>query len=496
MLSVFRTPLWGFGTLSDSSFNFQLSKDILQAGKFDFGMGFERAIEYSYNPALNMWSVSLSEMSGLSLDYIAVLLFPILSSATLLLFYYLSTRSVLGSRGASWASLIFTFNPVFIFFENSFAKEPFALIFFAICLYVVFRSLEKVKNRRLVVIGFIAAFMVIFAHQWTSYNLLITITVIWTLPWLYARSSGVIHRFSSDLRRFINPAFGIAVFTLIFSWLIFVEFDLFSRHVLSAGSFLVRSTPEVITHTMPFLSFSEKVMVYLGYVCLAVVGAIEFFKVWLKKIKTLSDLVPLLWSGFCAFYIIFYTYFLPTGITWAHIHQRGWIFAFFGLAPLIAISFAEIPMENRPQKWGKKLRAVYPLLLILPLISAILLAPINVLEPTREEPGQSFYMTAAWMREYDSNATVATDFYAWHVLIPYGRLSYYEESSTYALDISGFVDLTYKEENFESFKDRYNTFVFNKDISLWFNATADSANFDSYYNKIHDSKSLSIYESR
>jgi hypothetical protein len=493
MLSILRTSPWGFGTESDSAFNFQLSSDIQQRGRFALGVGFERIADYSFNPALNLWSTALSDISGLGLYPLAALLFPVLSCLILLLFHYLSVRLLLGKIAAPWACLVLTCIPTFIVFEASYSKEPFSLMFFVMCLYFVFQSLKGRNTSAHVALGFLATFMVVFAHQWTAYNLMVTIAVLWILPIILVRLLRNFHRIIPDLKAFLGPMFCLSVFVVVFSWFIFAELPLFAGQILLSSTFFKPLISEHVSHGMPFLSANEKIMVYSGYAFLAAIGLEELLVGSFRKSKDSSELVVEAWSVFGAVYLIVFTFFLPRGYNFATISQRGWIFAFLGAAPLVAKGITRVSGKCFSRKWISRLSRNFPLILIFPLVSAILLCPPYIINPTQKDPDQSFYATATWMRQYASNATVAMDFYTWNVLVPHGRVNYYPESSPYTLDPSSFVSYAYSKENFNLFNNRWKMFAFNKDISQWFNATADSSAFDGYYNKIHDSQSLSIY---
>jgi len=240
---------------------------------------------------------------------------------------------------------------------------------------------------------------------------------------------------------------------------------------------------------MRLLSYGERVVVYAGYGMLGIFGMMELIRGLIKKTKIPKEFVLESWFVFCAVYIFALTYLLPYEYHWVTISQRGWVFAFFGLSPLIAISVAR-GMEKSSGRWTK-LMTYKPLILVLPLISAVLLAPLGVREPSVGVRGDSYYFTAMWMRQNSPNATIATDIYAWNVLVPYGQLNYYVESSPNTLDLNAFVELAYTKENFNYIY--WKTFVFNREISTWFDVSADSSLFDNYYNRNYDSGKLSIY---
>jgi hypothetical protein len=491
MLTLLQTPLWGFGTSSDAAFNFQLSGDIQRAGGFSFGVGFERTSDYTYNPALNIWAVVLSVTSGMNLNYVSVLLFPILSCSILVLFYYLSIRSILGKTVATWACLVLTFAPTFSFFEAVYSKEPFGLMFLAICLYATF-SWSKSRLYSLTVIGFLSAFLVVLAHQWTAYNLLIILGVILVLRPAYAGVLRFLHKSNIEAKRFVSSLFCIAIFVLVFSWFVFIEAPLFPGQIQQIRNLFRPLEYQPISHSMAFLPPEGKVLVYVGFIFLALLGAKEFLAGLSSRSKGTNRIVVESWFIFSAAYILVFTYLLPQQYQWATISQRAWIFAFLGLAPLISISIVEIQRGSSGVLMGR-LKKAFPLLLVLPLASAVLLAPPTIINPTHKDLDYSFYTTAYWMKSYCPNATVATDFYSWNALIPYGRVNYYPGTYPFGTDISAFATLAYGKENFDFVKQNWKTFVFNKRISEWFNVSADPTMYNNFYDKIFDSQSLSIY---
>jgi len=491
-MTFLTTRYWGFPGASDSSFNLQLSNLIYEKGKLEFGIGFERIADYSYYPALNIWSVILSKITEIELVSIARLIFPIISCSLILIYYYLIIKFIISKEHAIIASLILTLVPTFIFFESGYVKESYALIFYSILLYIMFNLFKKIRIRQLTVITFIITFAITFTHHWASYNWIITIFIIWIFPLTYSHILSAIKKNVLITNNFYRIGFIFITSILIFSWNLFVAYIIFKNQINLMSSFIIRESSEIFRPSMKLLSNEEKFIVYTSYTVLAFYGVIGFISDIFKRSKTINEIILDLWFGFCAIYIVSLTFLLPNNYNWAAISQRGWIFAFFGLSPIIAKGILLGTDTIRSGKNTKLIRCRL-LILLLPLISAVLLAPLEIRKPWVNANADSYYITTIWIKQNSHNRIIATDIFIWNVMVPYGQFRYYVESSPYTLDTKRFVALAYVRDNFNLIKNYWKTFVFNKNVNELFDILADSSMFDGYYNKVYDTRSLSVY---
>lgn len=498
-LSMWRRQPWGFTFATDSSYGVQLSNLINETGMWIPGMGLLRTeTEYSFYPAMHIWTVMLSEVTGLNVVFLAQFLFPILCGTLTIVFYYLAMRPLLTKGVAIWSSLIFCLNPMFVFFDGTYVHEAFALIFYALCLMIISRVyFERRKSRGLFAIGILAAFAVVLSHHWTSYNLLISSIVFLVLPGAYSYLVSFLHRSTSRRISTVSVKFVAITSVAVLFWVAFIAFYVFSRHTEAAAGFVV-SVVNPAQHRFTVLvtyNFLENVIIVFGVLVLITLGATELIVGLLKKDKSPLDFLFESWFIFSSVYMYSLTFgskrFFDIGKLW----ERSWPFAFFGVSPLIAKNIA------KKHSWSKKFipKAMYkksfahlkPLILIFPLISTVLQAPGHIHDPSRFLPGDSYFSAALWVRDHLSNETITVDAMSYLVLVPYGRVDFHP-GSIYLFDQA--MSALYEFNDPSDIPEEWRILVFNKNISTWYpDVSSNSSRLEMYFDKIHDTKSLTIF---
>ena len=506
-LAMWRTKPWGFTIETDSSFGLQLSNLMNEMGKWFLGMGFEREIQYSAFPALHNWTVMLAKITGLNTVFVAQFLLPILSGSLIIVFCYLATRSMLTRRVATWASLILCLNPRFVFFDATYVHESFALVFYAMYLFVVFHVyFVKRSKRRLMVIGMLAAFVTAFAHHWTAYNLIIISIIFFCFPGAYTRLINFLHSVTFRRARTISIGFVIATFTIVFTWISFIAVSILTTHTKMAwyGFFVSLVNPahplaERLYPTMEIYTLQEKIMISLGVLVLIIIGTTELLVGMFRKEKTASDFIFESWFIFSSVFILSISFLSPAAFG-REISYRSWVFAFFGLSPLMAKNIVKKGNVSRRElipriQMKKSIVHLKPLVLIFPLIATVLQAPIHVRNPSLFLPDNSYYSTALWVKSYLPNETITVDKISHLVLVPYGRV----QSSVGMgwTDLDRVIPAIYQSKNLSGIPEEWQIIVFNRNISTWYpDVSPNSSILDRQYNRIYDSISLTIFDAK
>ena len=505
--SFFQTYPWGFAyPMADSGLDLTLTNLIQESGKWVPGMGFNVIIGYSYYPILHIFTAMTSTVTGIETTTLARI-FPFIVGPLVSVFFYLALRKVLSKEVAIWAALIFNLNGYWHFWEF-FVREFMAMIFFSMVIYFVF-SMYKIRERRneFFVLGILAAFMAIASHAWTSYNLLLILAVLAISPALYGRVHSWLvkfrtrreYKFSSAQKRLVLSSFLAVVSILTLSWMLNIAYNLFIVHehqLLDILTNLLSPNPSFVVHSVQGFGQSSRFLLYFGYAILGLIGVIEIAGRFFSREKTYDDYIFESWFVFSAAYLIAATFLLPSGSGWWVVSWRSWSFAFFGLAPLIGLMLARKTggVKSSRFKVPKKLKLVLPFLLIFPLISAVLTAPPEILDPNYPRIDDSFYQTALWVKTYLPNSTFALDPYSHTVIVPYGRADTYTSLSWPGGETT-FLQTVYQFGNETGPGSlSWGLIAFNKRIPEWIpGASNDSSLLDEQYNKIYDSKSLSIY---
>ena len=497
LLFIFRTEWWGFPIdhMTDSSFDLQLASLIYEQEKWTVGMGFERAVPYSYYPALYLWSVILSKVSTVDLVMIARV-FPVMTEGLITVLFYLALRSVLSKEEAIWGSIIYNLNGNLQFWEQ-YVRELFALVFYAFCLYVIFRTFRKTNAyRQFFLLGVVGIIIVAISHHWTSYNLVLILFVLVVLPPLYGRFSWhLFGRRSSDHRRLGWSIFPVIASVIILAYSIYLAFYTFGSHVTMLSKFFSNliASQGFVPHPLTGMSLYEKVLEYFGWVVLGGFGMLELVRGLSIKRPSRERLLLESWFLFSGIYMIVSTFLLPSGggVDWRVISERSWSFAFFGLAPMVAISIRRIGSAR--QRWIKHLA---PYMLVFVLVSAFLNAPYEVRYPAYPIVDDSYYFAAQWIRpNVQENLTMSIDRWSYVVIVPYSRLNVI--SGSMEGQAGNFIHLRASVVNQKGVhlpSHELQIAVINKRISEWLpTMTGDPSAPYQTGDRIYDSNSVALY---
>lgn len=505
------SPLnWRFTFETDSSHALQLASLFKEQGRWIPGlMGIGREKTYSFFPALYLLTTALALISDLDLAIIARILYPVICGSLTVVIYYLIIRRISTDKIAIWAALVYCFNFVFVFFEAGYVHESLGLVFYSLYLWAFFGVYFKnIRDHNVIVISFLACTLTVISHHWSSYNLLIIATAFSIFPILYPRFlrlfRHVKHRFMcKPSLRFVELTYSIIIL-----WIIFIAANVFSSHINFGFQFLQSLLdPLGIAHPKPTMigyTLLQRVLVIFGTLVLVVLAFTELLASLLKT-DTSSDQHTLnFWLIFSSVYIVLLSYLGPESFRDFAIDKRSWSFAFFGISPLVARNVART--MNRSINYGHIVRGknklryfghVKILLLIFPLISTVIQAPMTVSDVSFFQSSESCYSAALWVKEYlPKNATVALDSVSDSFIQPYGRVQFtlpIEKTTEDGADL-----VVYRSENFTYRAPRdARIIVMNKRIFehyiLYPNVTADFSVLDREYNRMFDSPSLAIF---
>jgi len=491
-IALWRTKPWGF-IETDSSHCLQLTDLINEQGRWYIGQGFlqgERS--YSYFPLLHVWTVALSEITGLTPVFLARFVFPILSGSLTIVFYYLALRLLLTKKVATWASLVLCFNPVFVFFDAGYIHESFALTFYAMYLMVIFRAYRS-RERKFMIVGILAALATVLSHHWSAYNLLIISGIFLVLPDVYA---GLFPHARFGRRHPISSGFVVLTWAIVLLWISFVALSIFIQHMGLASDILVSVLSPFESpyeHAMEPYTLYEVIFIFAGLLVLATLGVMELAVGLSRRDKRPGEYFFESWFIFSSIYIFSFTYLVPMSFLRLAINKRSWPFAFFGLSPLIAKSVAKEhnPRRGLASRIGRKKSFTFlkPLILIFPLISCVLLAPIYYRRPSFFLPGDSYYSGALWIRQYLPGETITVDLISEPVLRIYGRVDINPAS-----DLDQVVPILYQSEDIDSIPEDWRILVFNKYVSARYSdVSANPSILNKYCNRLYDSEPLTIF---
>jgi hypothetical protein len=504
MLPTLGVLFSGFTFSGDAADAVQLSYQIKEGGRFDFGMGTGRSVNYSYFPALYLFTVVLVDISGLSIEMVSYLL-PLLTGGLTVTIFYATIRRFFSDKVAISAGMVYCICNTFIFFDANYIPEAFGLVFYAIFLMMFFFIyVKKQLSSKFASIGIIACFMIAISHHWSSYN------IIFVLIFFYFFSI-VFGYFISNLKKpYLSLKFSVipllTTICIVFAWGLFVGYEVIYSDFKMFSVFLRSLINPTIQHAIPTMHLNtpfERILIVAGYGVLMIVGISKFVASIIERDKARSKTFFQSWFIFASAYIFISYFGAPASFYYySEILTRSWSFAFFGLSPIIAWGLVEIPFVKL-ERW-KKLTRYMPLLLLLPLISTVLWAPLDVRNPSYFPKVESYRNTGIWIRHYLTKETVVIDSYTRETVGTYGRikmaiLPYITEN------VTSDKIIIYKSNSFNFVAPSGSIIVLNNQINkvkLWFvstgkplemsNATIYLADMDLRCQRIYDCAALTI----
>ena len=357
---------------------------------------------------------SLAEISSLPL-YPLLWLIPTITAVVSLLFFYLAIEKLCSKETAIWASLIYAISPGFQTFDSYFHREVFALSFFFLCLYMLVRlsnyRLGRLDRRNLVVM-FIATFMVVITHHWTSYNLLGFLTLFYIFPYFYRKPLNL-----------VPGLYLLSVGVLIFMWAFFITFTGFLSHIGWSVNTVLKliagpTFGKPIGQSGELLGYSpfEVVVIYAGQVLLVLLVFLGLVERSTEKgfISAFVSSFIKYWAVFSLLYTGFFTFIVPRLVWWdlslsSSLLRRNWEFGYVGLAILAgkAVSKSNNFNIRGITVNSKKTKAF---LLLLPLLSCVLLYNVYVRDLSYPVLAVDSYRSTQWLKLHSNETRIASDF--------------------------------------------------------------------------------------
>jgi hypothetical protein len=504
MLSI---PEYGFSVFTkDASYDMQLSSLIYETGKLEIGLtGSYWARDYAYYPMLHLLTAVFAKASGLELFFFARILFPLVAGSLTVVFYYLTMRTVVGQTVAATASFILLLDQNFIFFDH-YVRESYALVFLVMVFYAIFQ-LAWVKARpraAMACVGILAVIAVAAGHHFTSYNLVATLALFWVLPPVWSYFTNKLTGRNPNGHRFrLSSQLIVFFFCTVLAWSTLVALVLYSMHLEWSIEALRRI---LLAPSEPHFSFVyprpllEKETVYLGWAVLAGIGVSELFLGMRSRTRSSARILLEVWFIFSSLYLFIGSVMGGGWERWIRISNRIWTFSFLGISPLIAEGIARMAGISPGSLTHRKslklvIRQSSPLLLLLPLLSATILAGPLIENPTlvQKQSHYDWYMVAGWTRERLPINTIAADMFLGQVIYAYGvKDPAFVEGGLLWFQNSTFVRMVYPAQT--GSVGSWQALAFNKRISEWYGyAIADPTALLPYYNVVCDSGSTAIY---
>lgn len=333
-LFIFANPSWGYSLvhLHDSINDFHVASIISENAHFELGHVGYGAQSYSYYPLLHIFSVTLSEISGMSLMFITRYIVPILNSAFVALSLYLLNFAFFGLKGQTrnMATLLFAIGWFYTSFHSQFVREAFAFPLALLSLFVVVKVIKGSSHNYAVVSPILFA-SVILSHHITSYLLFLLLA-------LMAISSNIFHK-NNRLNR---QLFLMGV--MLFSYVAFITVTLFVQQATSIyETFLLLFTErESVSIMAPYAPW--RVYLAMAYYVIiglfALIGSIRLL--YEKRRKRVLFTPKMMVVGFLVLsfllLILIRTSVSASPLSWAYdMATRGTIWAFIGIAIVAAV---------------------------------------------------------------------------------------------------------------------------------------------------------------
>ncbi len=398
-----------FLSSEDAIFDYKLTAQIMAAHQWVPGQAVERAVTYSFYPASNFIYATISMITGIPLIIVVKYLFvakafilpPIIWKWYQNFFSenisYLGTAVLLASPGA-------------LLFPH---KEPLALIFFAIGLYVITR-VTRTKQRGFLAASFLLAGVLVFTHHVTMYFFLAVLGSVFLVGHV------VEHRPVFKL----SSQFLLFCFVVFSAWVSFVAYaSTFGQaNLFSSILFRVVSIPAV--HGEVLLQSSvlyEKVIIWAGFGVTMLCAGIGFLiYVRNRKIRSIDFAV----MSILLFGVLVVTTpfrFIPSAGSLDASH-RAYEFAYFVVGPLVGVFL----VATNKLKWRPTLiKLVLALALIVVLVSGPMGGALNPRNPTTELSKTltpSALSVNTWTTEFGGNTNIVGDLEVdYPVFVGYGN---------------------------------------------------------------------------
>lgn len=331
---IFSHPAWGFDFRHDSINDFHIASVIFEDSHFNLGQVGYGSQSYSFYVLLHLFSMILSEISGITLISIALYIVPILNASLTSVLLYTLNSKLFGLKGLTrnMATLLFAIGWYYTFFQSQFARETYA---FPLVLLSIIVAIEIVRrpSRKYVAILSILFVAVILSHHTSSYMLFLILLVM-------ALTLKIFHHENRLNKQLL--LMGIMLLTYIS----FVVFTLFFQQAASVyqafhAIFQREGTPSIM---VPYETWRVYLAIsYYVIICIfAALGGIRLLH--LTRKRHIGITLPITLTAFFVLVFLLSTLMRlsvkASPLSWTYdMSLRGTIWAFLGLSFIGAIGF-------------------------------------------------------------------------------------------------------------------------------------------------------------
>ena len=437
---IFANNPWGFAFGSDAVNDLHMATVLSETNHFTLGqLGYTQRLSYSYYPMVHLFAVTLSKVTSLPLNFIAVYIVPFTSTAlvTIALYGLNGTFFKLSGRQKGLATLLFQASFFYTAFQWQFIREVYAFPLTLLTLWVASKVAADF-DKKYVLLATLLIFAIVFSHQMSSY-LLIVLLAVMTL------SYSIFHR---------NHRLWILFFLTVvilggYTRFVTMSFSTSQINYTLQGLQVIFDRSEAVT----VLRRSSEFNLYLTYTYYlilaftALVGILSF----LRKKRRNWEAVSMI--GFLTFAFLICV-MLRLSISanpwnWAYyMALRGTIWGFVGISVAASAGiFVMFRLKNN------KRAAILASVILIAVLAAGKFAQYNALvTDTANTPvTESRYMASTWLRDvsiHGSNMLIASysidnnAFEASRSMSPYAFLKefFIDENENWSLaDYTGYV---------------------------------------------------------
>ncbi|MBD3227752.1 MAG: hypothetical protein GF329_06150 [Candidatus Lokiarchaeota archaeon] len=318
---------------SDSYIDYNFLKSILNNGHFTFGKD-----DMAGWPMIHIYSGTVTLLTNTSSLLVAKYLPSIITSIIVFPIYLLIRQIYTNRKVALLSCLIFGSIPQFVSFEGLFIRETFAIFFFIFFFYILYTS--KIKNiRRFRFLSIILIPIVIFAHHFTSFMIIIFLTIFLLIskiiPLVYRKTKNI-----SFTTVHINTLFLMIVVGVLTYWLflaVFILQDFFSIFYEATGVKELATYAERASLSTTIVTFKGNIIYYGFFFFNGILSLILFIKfIFYKNKQKIEDTSFTIFLYFSLFYGALALYVLGSILFPDRFLPFGWM---FGLIPICGLLF-------------------------------------------------------------------------------------------------------------------------------------------------------------
>jgi len=434
-----------FVALRDPIYNFQLTNIYSEYGHWVWGLETGRAFDSLFTPALHLFSVSMSNITGIDLYNICRFIPPILFTLIVLLLVFCAFRRVIGSQKAFLACFIFAICYKYNTFSSIYHPESLGIVYFVMALYalVSMKSESGSAARKYTMLFILSSALLASTHFLSSFIFLVTITLIFF--------AGKIFRFSVVGRSSITGVDFLVFVTLMYAWIFFVTYHLFilqtnyiSRYFtelleIIANPWAPRSVQGVQEAGLPLW---QSMIAYGGILIHMVFTLLTCFNLFIRRRSSANQATY--WHRAFAVASVVLTGVTALGLFAIVQNQdvayRFITFMYVFLAPTAAISFIGIQgsseqtgvssinsLRHRGGLWTRRMSIA---LLIIPVLSTGLLFPSFVGQPITFDD-REIVVTSKWFSSYvNEPATILGEITLGDPIAVLARLNFWREAES------------------------------------------------------------------